>query len=76
MSPADIFFDSLNLTLHGLGISCIVGGVGYATDSQLTYCHIVEWVERLCRGDGDAVLVTLLFLSIVFNWALPPMITN
>ena len=76
MSPADLLLDSLNLTLHGLGISCIVGGIGYATDSRLTYHHIVEWVEKLCRGDGDAVLVTLLFLSIAFNLAFPPMITN
>jgi len=64
MSPEILFFDSLNLTLHGLGISCIVGGVGYVTDSRLTYCHIVEWVEKLCRGDSDAILVTLLFLSL------------
>lgn len=76
MSPAGLLFDSLEFTLHGLGISCIVGGVGYATDSQLTYCHIAEWVERLCRGDGDAVLVTLLCLSTAFSWVFPPMIMN
>jgi hypothetical protein len=67
MIPAESFFDGLNLTLHGLGISCIVGGIGYATDSQLTYCHIVEWVARLCKGDGDAIAMTVLFLSIAFG---------
>lgn len=71
-----LFFDSLNLALQGLGISCIVGGIGYVTDSQLTYRHIVEWVDRLCKGDGDTVLVTLLFLSIASSWALPFAITN
>lgn len=70
MTPADMFFDSLNLVLQGLGISCIVGGVGYATECQFTYRHIVEWVDRLCKGDGDTVLVTLLFLSIASSWAL------
>ena len=76
MIPADLFYDSLNLALQGLGISCIVGGVGYITESQLTYHHIVEWVDRLCKGDGDTVLVTILFMSIASSWALPPMITN
>ena len=76
MIPADLFYDSLNLALQGLGISCIVGGVGYITESQLTYRHIVEWVDRLCKGDGDTVLVTILFLSIASSWALPPMITD
>lgn len=71
MTPTDLLFDSLNLTLRGLGISCIVGGVGYATDSQFTYRHTVEWVARLCRGDGDAILVTLLFLSNPFGSFVP-----
>ena len=67
MSPTDSLFDTFNLALHGLGISCIVGGIGYATDSQFTYRHIVEWIEKLCRGDDDAIVATLLFLSIAFG---------
>lgn len=65
MSPAASFFGNLDLVFHGLGISCIVGAIGYATDSQFTYGHIVEWIERLCKGDNDAIVATLLFLSIM-----------
>jgi len=71
MSLANPFLGSLNLTLHGLGISCIMGGVGYATDSRFTYCHIVEWIRRLCGGDGDTILVTVLFISLAFGSFLP-----
>ena len=68
MNPVDPFFGDLNFTvLQGLGISCILGGIGYATDSQFTYCYIVEWVERLCKGDGDAIATTLLLFSIAFG---------
>ena len=70
MDPMDPFFDSLNLTLHGLGISCIVGGIGYATDSQFTYFQIVEWIARLCKGDSDTIMMTLLFLSIALGSSL------
>ena len=69
MSPTVSFFDALSITAHGLGASCIVGGIGYATDSRFTYCYIVDWTKRLCRGDSDATLMTLLFLSVVFGCA-------
>ena len=71
MSPAGSFFESLNHTLHSLGIWSIAGAAGYATDSQLTYRCLVEWVERLCEGDGDATLATILFLSVAFGSPLP-----
>jgi len=71
MIPTDLLFDNLNHALHGLGISCIVGGIGYATDSQFTYRHTVEWVTRLCMGDSDAILVALLSLSVAFGSFLP-----
>ena len=66
------FFEYPNLTpWHGLGISCIMGAIGYATDSRIAYRCIAEWVERLCKGDGDATLATLIFLSLVFGSSPP-----
>ena len=62
------FFGAPGLTFRGLGTSCIAGEISYAADSLFTYCHIVEWIKRLCRGDGDTILITLLFFSIVFGY--------
>ena len=65
MSPTESFLYTLHLIAYGLGASCIVGGMGSTADSRFTYYCIVEWVERLCSGDCDTIVITLLFLSVV-----------
>ena len=70
MSSTESLLYTLHLVVYGLSASCIVGVMGSITASGSTYCYIVEWIERLWRGDSDTIIITLLFLSVVSGYGI------